>query len=141
MIKFERILRFLLLSMLLIFPSNGQGLPSEAGFPSIKNYTPKEYGAHTQNWAIAQDDRGVMYIGNTAGVLEYDGVSWRLISLLGKSRVVFSLAIDENGTIYVGSFNELGYLSPDSTGQLQYISLVNHLPEQYRQVANVWREL
>ena len=80
-----------------------------------------------------------MYVGNTAGVLEYDGVSWRLIHLLGKTRVVFSLAIDENGTIYVGSFNELGFLSPDSTGQLQYISLVNHLPEQYHQVANVWR--
>src|SRR5438270_10095200 len=37
--------------------------------------------AGTQNFAVAQDERGIIYVGNLAGVLEYDGVRWRLIEL------------------------------------------------------------
>jgi len=32
--------------------------------PFIRNYNPKEYGAAFNYWAIAQDQRGVMYFGN-----------------------------------------------------------------------------
>lgn len=59
-----------------------------------QNYTPKDYDADAQNWAILQDRRGIMYFGNSDGVLEYDGVSWRLIETRNKS-VVRSLALDE----------------------------------------------
>ena len=51
---------------------------AEAGRPLIRRYTPREYGAGEQNWAVAQDDRGVVYFGNNLGLLEYDGASWRL---------------------------------------------------------------
>ena len=90
----------------------------QAGLPYIQNFTPKEYGAHSQNWAIIQDQRGIIYVGNTEGLLEYDGISWRLIKPSGKANIVFSLAVDKNNRIYVGSFNELGYLAPDSIGQM-----------------------
>ena len=100
------------------------------GVPYIRNYSPKEYDVHNQNWGIVQDQRGVMYFGNTSGILEYDGVSWRHLLLLGSNRIVFSLAIDTSGTIFVGSFNELGYLESDSSGQLTYVSLVERIPEQ-----------
>ena len=36
----------------------------ENGYPLITNYSPKEYEAQQQNWAIIQDDRGIMYFGN-----------------------------------------------------------------------------
>ena len=52
---------------------------NEDGFPLITNYLPKEYSANVQNWAVIQDNRGVLYFGNVSGVLEYDGVNWRLI--------------------------------------------------------------
>src|ERR1700740_2007732 len=32
--------------------------------------------AGTQNFDVAQDERGIIYVGNLAGVLEYDGVRW-----------------------------------------------------------------
>ncbi len=34
------------------------------GIPFIQNYGPKEYGALSQNWAIVQDQRGIMYFGS-----------------------------------------------------------------------------
>ena len=62
-----------------------QNTSRELGIPYMRNYTPKDYDAFAQNWAIVQDKRGVMYFGNGNGVLEYDGVSWRLIRLAQES--------------------------------------------------------
>jgi len=115
-----------------------QAQADETGIPDLRNYTPLEYGAHGQNWAIVQDRRGVMYFGNTSGILEYDGVSWRLIGLRGSTRIVSSLALDSSGRIYVGSFNELGYLAPDSTGRLQFISLLDRIDKRYHKCGPVW---
>ena len=116
------------------------GQSAESGLPFINNFSPKQYNANTQNWAIAQDKRGVMYFGNNRGVLEYDGVSWNLIPAKNHS-IVRSLAIDELGTIYVGAVGEFGYLSADKWGKLQYFSLVDQLPEEDRKFADVWSTL
>ena len=111
---------------------------NEAGRPFIRNYSPKEYDAHPQNWAIVQDQRGVMYFGNGLGVLEYDAVSWRLIVLPNKS-VVRSLDLDEHGRIYVGAQGDFGYLAPDSVGQLRFVSLLQLVPQEEREFTDVWR--
>jgi len=128
------------LILFLFSPLYSQSQSSDYGLPYIRNFTQKEYGtgAQAQNWSIVQDQRGIIYVGNTTGVLEYDGVFWRRIGSIGKAGVVFSLAIDANNRIYVGSFNELGYLAPDSIGQMQYVSLLDRLPQACRNCANVW---
>lgn len=114
----------------------------ETGTPFIRRYLPKEYRAETQNWAIVQDNRGVIYVGNNSGVLEYDGVSWRLIPS-SNGTVVRSLAISPNdGTIFAGAVGEVGFLRPSATGQLEYASLLPLLPEAARkelQFSDVWR--
>ncbi|MCI0693879.1 ATP-binding protein [candidate division KSB1 bacterium] len=110
----------------------------EAGKVFITNYSPKEYGAHPQNWAIVQDDRGVMYFGNNNGVLEYDGVSWRLIQLPNKS-VARSLAKDKNGRIYVGGVGDFGYLAADSLGQMRYLSLLAYIQAEDLPFTDVWQ--
>ena len=98
------------------------------GIPFIKNYNIKEYKAGAENWAVVKDKRGVMYFGNNAGVLEYDGTNWNLIKL-NKKTTVRTLAIDSVGIIYVGAENEFGFLQPDKTGKLLYISLSDSLPD------------
>ncbi|MCI0695784.1 SpoIIE family protein phosphatase [candidate division KSB1 bacterium] len=108
-----------------------------AGRPLIRNYDPTEYGAAFNYWAIAQDQRGVMYFGNWNGILEYDGVSWRLISTPNKSGVR-SLAIDANYRIYVGAVGDLGYLAPDAVGDMQFVSLLDHVPPENREFNEVW---
>ncbi len=112
----------------------------ETGLPFINTYTPKDYNANTQNWAVAQDKRGIMYFGNNKGVLEYDGASWRLIPVANQS-IVRSLAVDSAGTIYVGAVGEFGYLAPDQEGKLVYRSLLNkvHLPDA--SFSDVWTTL
>ena len=108
--------------------------------PFIRNYTPEEYSAHNQNWAVVQDHRGVMYFGNNDGVLEYDGVSWRTIPTTDNN-IIRSLAIDDGGRIYVGSYGDIGFLAPDSVNQLQYVSLLPKLDTQYHHFPDVWQTL
>jgi len=108
------------------------------GLPFIKNYSPKEYGASTDNWAIAQDKRGIMYFGNASGVLEYDGIHWKVFPVANNS-LVRSIAIDSMGIIYIGAVGEFGFLAPDNKGTLTYHSLLSRLPESERDFADVWK--
>lgn len=116
------------------------GQPGETGRPFISNFTPKEYNANTQNWSIIEDQRGVMYFGNNKGVLEYDGVSWRLIPVKNRS-IVRSLAINDDGVIFVGAVGEFGYLAPDESGDLTYYSLIHLLPDHAGSFSDIWTTL
>ena len=52
-------------------PAEARAQTAEAGRPFVRKYLPGEYGGQEQNWAVAQDDRDVIYVGNNVGVLEY----------------------------------------------------------------------
>jgi serine phosphatase RsbU (regulator of sigma subunit) len=106
--------------------------------PYIKNYNPKDYNSGTDNWAIVQDKRGVMYFGNANGVLEYNGKHWRQYANSNQSRIR-SIGIDKNNIIYVGGVGEIGYLDCDRRGDMQYVSLVDLLDEKDRTFTDVWR--
>jgi len=108
-----------------------------AGLPYIKNFAHYEYNAGGENWSIVQDKRGIVFVANDKGILEYDGVSWRLITIPNRSTVLW-LHVDSNGIVYVGCQNELGYLSSDDRGVLKYVSLMGFLSEEYRDFADVW---
>lgn len=104
--------------------------------PYVQNFGPKIYNGMRQNMAIVQDPRGLMYFGQTSNVLEYDGVSWRHISI-PYNITTQSMTTDENGRIFLGAQGEFGYLSPDERGQLQYVSLLDHVAPQDRDFTNV----
>ncbi|MCK5056420.1 MAG: response regulator, partial [Candidatus Aminicenantes bacterium] len=103
----------------------------------IKNYSPKEYNNSAQNWSIIQDNRGIIYIGNQGGLLEFDGVSWRSIAV--PNSLVRSLAIDNNGIVYIGGKNEIGFLTTDLKGALLYESLRGQLDNNLRNFSMVWQ--
>lgn len=127
----------LLLGVLFMIPQNLYG--QNAGFKYFRNYTPEEYDGHPLNWCILQDKRGIIYVGNQGGVLEFDGVSWRKIKV--PNMTVRSLAIDDTGTIYVGGRNEIGYLAPDSKGELVYQSLLDYIDKDKKYISNVQKIL
>jgi serine phosphatase RsbU (regulator of sigma subunit) len=131
-------IRFILLPGLLLlfwcqlFPQNKK--------PPITNYSNKQYGRGYQsaNYSIILDDRNIVYSGNANGILEYDGKSWKFITVR-QGAFVTSLAKDHSGTIFVGSQNEFGYLAPDKAGDLVYFSLSDSLPEEDRFFNTIWK--
>ena len=108
------------------FYSQGQNA-NEIGLFNIRNYTVKDYSESSpQNFSIVQDLRGVLYVGNNNGILEYDGESWNTIKT-PKEQPVHSLTIDKRGTIFVGGTGEIGYLKPDSIGRMRYHSIIDSI--------------
>lgn len=89
---------------------------------TIENYSPKVYKSHPQNWAIAQDQQGVMYFGNKLGVLIYDGQNWDLVKTLNES-TVRSLDVSPKGKVFVGADGDFGYIKANKRGMLSYVSL------------------
>jgi signal transduction histidine kinase len=112
---------------------------NEAGRPFVENYLPKDYRAHPQNWDVEQDHRGILYFANSLGIVEYDGVTWRLIPGPNKS-VVRSFALHRQlQRLYVGGNADFGYLAPNGVGQMEFASLLEFVDEAYRQFGNIWQ--
>lgn len=99
--------------------------------PIIKNFPPAVYGWDRQNWSVTPDDRGIMYFANSAGVLEFDSKTWRLIPL-DNGVSAYSLARGPRGRIYVGGEGEIGYLEAYGSGSLRYRSLKEQIPPSRR---------
>ena len=99
--------------------------------PPVKNYSPKDYGKNQtpENWDITQDKRGVIYVGNANGILEFDGNNWDFINVKNGAYTV-SLATDSAGSIFAGSIGDFGYLKPNKSGELVYQSLLHLIPEK-----------
>ncbi|MGE0078781.1 MAG: ATP-binding protein [Bacteroidales bacterium] len=109
----------------------------EKGLIRSKYYSINDYNASAQNWAALQDNRGVMYFANNSGVLEFDGENWKLFKVANQSSVR-SLAIDSKGVVYVGAFGEMGFLQPDSVGNMHYHSLTPLIDKKYSDFREVW---
>lgn len=86
---------------------------------------------HPRNFYITQDKREVLYFGNAYGLLEYDGKTWRGINLPNGNSGL-SLLYSHHEKLYVGAFNELGYLKADASGNLTYQTLYGKIPEAKR---------
>ncbi|MGE0077565.1 MAG: SpoIIE family protein phosphatase [Bacteroidales bacterium] len=129
-------MRQLKLTLLIIFSlslaSNAQEF-NKYGHPFIANYIPETYNGTEQTWSIAQDNRGVMYFGtHDNGIIEYDGFNWRKINI-PDNKPIYSMTKSDDGTIYVGSSGEIGYLEPNAQGKLEYISLADQIPDSIKQ--------
>ena len=108
----------------------------EAGLPYIENFTTDDYKSSPQNWSFIEGSDGFMYMGNTGGIIQYNGSQWNTIELENKN-LVRSLA-KINDKIYFGGTNELGYLESDELGNMQVHSLSQKLEISNREFGNIW---
>ena len=110
----------------------------EEGRPFIRPYQVRDVGVIGQVWAVLQDPRGVLWVGTSFGLAEFDGAHWRRHQI-GPVSVVRSLAMDKAGRLYVGASGRFGYLEPDAQGELRFTDLSLQLPAGARDFADVWR--
>ncbi|MBB5636325.1 ligand-binding sensor domain-containing protein/DNA-binding CsgD family transcriptional regulator [Pedobacter cryoconitis] len=107
------------------------------GVPYVQNFPKSVYLSGNQNWAIAKDRQGIMYFGNTQGLLTYDGKYWQQYQLPNR-QIVRSVAAGNNGMIYTGAFGEFGYWSTQNK-KLTYTSLVKLIPGKGQLTDEVWK--
>lgn len=109
------------------------------GVPFITNYTKKELGFNSENHAIIQDSRGIIYTANNYGILEFDGQNWTIIQNATNGSNIKSIAIDENDRIYAGAQGDLGYLDYHEKYDLIFRSLTYKIPKEHRNFGDVWQ--
>jgi DNA-binding CsgD family transcriptional regulator len=107
------------------------------GLPEIINYSKYQYSGGLQNWDIVQDKQGIVYFANNEGLLTFNGISWLLYPLPNKT-IVRSVVIGEDGRIYVGGQDEMGFFAPDTRGKLVYTSLIKQISANNRAFGDVW---
>ena len=132
-----KMLRLLTLFACVMFAAAAIGQSRYSGLPYVRNFTTVDYNAGIQNWSITQNRRGILYIANNFGLLEYDGSRWEVYEVNNASKMR-SVALDESGRIYVGCQGEFGYFFPDESGLLKFTSLADSLPSQFRNFDETW---
>lgn len=127
-IKFSQVLSPFII--LFISFCNVHGGPTQPGLPESTKFfhvfTPSDYNLGPQNRSILQHSSGLIYVGNNAGLLEYDGTGWRKYSI--PDYRVWSLAENSDGHLFLGGLKgRIGYMKPDSSGRLAYKSISHDL--------------
>lgn len=130
--------RYLLCILLFLAPFT---LPAQdiksVGVPYVQNHFKAEYRSGNQNWSVTKDENGIMYFGNTEGLLSYDGVYWQLHEMPDK-QIVRAVAADGQGRIYAGGFGEFGYWSV-AANRMTYTSLTNLIPKDESIKDEIWK--
>lgn len=126
-----------LFSFLFFFCFTCASLWADWQYPVV-NYTRHQYGAGAQNWMLAQQDNGWIYVANDKGLLEFDGKNWRTYPV--QNAKLRAVAKGYDGNIYVGGFGECGYFEPDHLGGLSYHSFSGSLPFYVGVVRNILSE-
>ncbi|WP_372745823.1 LuxR family transcriptional regulator [Lutibacter sp.] len=93
--------------------------------PPIERFSSEDYGGGNQNWAISQAPNKFIYVGNNDGLLEFNGAKWHLYPSPNNTIIRAVKVIGKR--IYTGCYMEFGYWERNSTGTLQYVSLVSKL--------------
>jgi hypothetical protein len=109
----------------------------ELGVPPVRSYPLKAFGGNSQVWTIVRDQRGLLYVGSSqSDIHQYDGATWR--SIPGPGSSIRSLALDREGTVWVGSSADFGRLQPDARGAMQYVSFLDKVPPEHRAFVDTW---
>ncbi len=126
------------LAFLFLFLSLTSLLSSQntIGLPQIINYNNHDFHAGAQTWDIKQDKDGRMYFANNEGLITFDGTYWKLYPQPNKT-ILRSIALD-NGRVYAGGQDEIGYFSPDTHGVLKYTSLKGLIPKSQNKFEDIW---
>ncbi|HEX6097674.1 MAG TPA: GGDEF domain-containing protein [Thermoanaerobaculia bacterium] len=115
----------------------------ERGRVGVRNLRTRDLEARgakagPQNFAIIEDQRGLIYLANNLGVVELDQHAARLITLPQRASAL-SLDLDRDNRIWAGGSGDLGYLAPDAQGELTFVSLLDRVPAAARDFGDVWQ--
>ncbi|MCB0840509.1 MAG: hypothetical protein KDD99_27775, partial [Bacteroidetes bacterium] len=112
-----------------------QGFSQEV--PRTINLSPVSRQALDKTWMIAQDEKHIMHFANTDGLVTYDGAQWNTFPLPNQ-QIARSVAIDEEGRIFIGGYGEFGYWERDKDGQLVYYSLSAGIDYNLAHSEEIW---
>ena len=104
----------------------------------VINFDKSLFGRGAQTWQINPYNTTWTYFGNSNGLLQFDGSTWKIFQLNNHTSVRSVLSSSLQERIYVGGINEFGYFKPVSSGEMVYHCMSDSLSEQEQQIGNIW---
>ncbi len=127
----------LLFLVLLGTQIQGAWTDKSAGLAWLEYYSPRQMGFdHPYTWFVKQDSLGRLLVGGN-GLAVFDGQSWTHHATT-YSAATRTLEFGDDGRLWVGSLNDIGYFTEPSPGRFVYHSLIEHLPADERLVDHIW---
>ncbi len=118
--------RFYIAILIFLCLSLGRKISAQNTAPEIKQHIYNQINISGQNWNISQNPvNGIIYFANSRGLIEYNGITPKLYEL-PYDKSVRSVCVNDSGTIFTGTFEEIGYWKLQPDGNLFYYSLVQH---------------
>ena len=112
------------------------GLLPAQELPPVNNYSPVQYNAENQNWAISQDENQLIYIANNKGLLVFNGSDWQLYPSPNETIMRSVKVIGDK--IYTGCYMEFGFWKRNQFGELDYTSLSKTIDKPLEQDEHFW---
>lgn len=106
------------------------------GVPFVRNYSSRDIKGSATIWGIAQTSDDVMHFGASETLFSFNGQSWSTYKF--PSNTVRSLDKDHQGNLYVGLKKDFGLMEKDKEGELQFHSLLDKVPEEKKDFADIW---
>lgn len=98
---------------------------------------PQTYLGYPEVWAVTSDPLGRVFVGTQSGVSYFNGNAWSLITTESNT-TVRSLDFGFDGKVYVGLQGDVGYLKPDSSGYLKFVSIREFADNLDTDFKDVW---
>lgn len=107
--------------------------------PPINVFSPEDYAAENQNWAITQAPNKYIYVANNKGLLEYNGTSWRLYPT--PNETILRSVKSFQDKIYCGFYRDFGFWKKNNLGVLEYTSIVEEKKLKMLEDEQIWEIL
>lgn len=114
----------------------GAWTDKSAGLPLLGHFSAKDLGSSETRWIVLEDKYGRLFVAGD-GLQVFDGQSWRSFPV-GLSYQLMALAFGDDGRMWAGAINEVGYFAEESLGGFKYHSLISHLPKNQQLIGEVW---
>ncbi|QCR22253.1 triple tyrosine motif-containing protein [Pontibacter sp. SGAir0037] len=134
--KYTLLVLILIFKVVAVFAQSG--IIQNVGVPYVQNYTKYAYKSGNQNWSLVRGENGVMYYGNSDGLLSFDGNKWQLYKM-PHNIIVRAVTTDKSGKVYTGGYGEFGYWDYDTNGKFVYSSFIDLIPKAERPTDEIWK--
>ncbi len=94
---------------------------AQTGNYLMTHYSPKNEEIDHVSFDIAQDNRGVLFFANKAGILEFDGRNWNMIKTPAP---VYTISVTPDGRVYGGGLSGFGRVVTSTSKRV-----TSHLPD------------
>ncbi len=99
---------------------------AQTGHYFLSHYKPESDQINYLSYDIHQDNHGILFFANRAGVLQFDGRTWTQIPAKG---AVYSLTSNSLNELFAGGSAGFGLIALNDQNQVAYLSLSDSIPE------------